>query len=305
MVNASGRRGRFIAVANMKGGVGKTTTVVSLAETFASLDPSCRVLIVDLDPQASASICVAGDELLAQMIEAGRTLDAHLALRVIERQRSDLLRKIRTNLSNATLAGDPVYLSLLASGAHLRILEREIIFSLTKRRLSMDDIHERLTNIFSEDFEPLREHYDLVIFDCPPGISPVTEIAIASADLRIIPTIPDRISGYGLSTFCDVILGDASRESRLLPRVLLTRVQKTLVQHKMTMADLEQAAAGPDARFVLFDTQVPMSAQLATGLVTETVPTMNAKYGAQINTILAELAAEIRSLLWPVSTLTR
>lgn len=294
------RRGKFIAVANMKGGVGKTTTVVSLAETFASLDPSCNVLIVDLDPQASASICVAGDDLLAQMIETGRTLDAHLALRIIEKQKSDLSRKIRTNLSNATLAGDPVYLSLLASGAHLRILEREIIYKLTKRRLSMDDIDLRLAEIFQEDFEPLRERYDVVIFDCPPGISPITEVALASADLQIVPTIPDRISGYGLATFCDVILRGMARQTRFLPYVLLTRVQKTLVQHKMTISDLEKAAAVPDPFFALFDTHVPMSAQLATGLVVETVPTMNAKYGAQINMILADLAAEIRSLLWPV-----
>ena len=60
--------GKLIAVANMKGGVGKTTTVVSSAEALGADDPSASVLVVDLDPQASASVCLAGNDLLAEMI---------------------------------------------------------------------------------------------------------------------------------------------------------------------------------------------------------------------------------------------
>ena len=287
----------MIAVANMKGGVGKTTTVVSLAETFASLDPKCRVLVVDLDPQASASICIAGDELLAEMIEKGRTIDAHLSLRLISKQPSDLRRKIRTNLSNATLAGEPVYVALLPSGLYLRLLERELIYTLTKRRLSMEEINERLAAMFETDVEPLRDEYDFIIFDCPPGISPITEVALAAADLQIVPTIPDKISGYGLQSFCDSIAGAEATRAKRLPRVLLTRVQSTLVQHKQTIAEITAAAARPDAYFDLMATRIPMSAKLASGLVNPTVPTLHAKYGADINLLLAELAAEVKGIL--------
>jgi cellulose biosynthesis protein BcsQ len=68
------RAGKFIAVANMKGGVGKTTVVVSLAEALAADDLDTSILVVDLDPQASASVCIAGDELLSDLINEDKTL---------------------------------------------------------------------------------------------------------------------------------------------------------------------------------------------------------------------------------------
>jgi chromosome partitioning protein len=192
--------GKLIAVANMKGGVGKTTTVVSLAEALAEDNPKASILVVDLDPQASASVCLAGEYLLAEMITKGRTLDAFLELRLIARASAKLAPRIREAVSRTTHRNNPLRISFLPCGPHLRLVEREIIYSLTKK-YSMKAIEGQTWKLFVQEFLPLNILYDYVIFDCPPGISPLTEAAIRASDLVIVPTIPDFISVFGRMLF--------------------------------------------------------------------------------------------------------
>jgi chromosome partitioning protein len=130
--------GKLIAVANMKGGVGKTTTVVSLAEALAADNPSASILVVDLDPQASASVCLAGDDLLSEMITKNRTLEDFLELRLLARvpaRDAPLAPKIREAVSRTTHRGNPLKISLLPCGPDLRVVERESFIVLPKRNM--------------------------------------------------------------------------------------------------------------------------------------------------------------------------
>lgn len=294
--------GKLIAVANMKGGVGKTTTVVMLAEAFAA--DGARVLVVDLDPQASVSVCLAGDQLLAEMISRGRTLEAYLALKLITRHRPDLSTRIQSGVSLTIHKNAPLSLSLLPSGPHLRLVEREILYELTERKFSMHAIEDKLWNVFQDDFAPLAKSYDYVFFDCAPGISPMTEVAVRASDLVLVTSIPDFLSTYGLNAFVETMWRRSSRQTsqippRSAPHVLVTRFQAQVRQHQQTLARLQAEADSGDAGFRLLETRIPQAAALADALVPSigAPPTFSAKYGAHVSSVLIPLVAEVKEIL--------
>ncbi|MFE1603038.1 ParA family protein [Methylobacterium sp. ID0610] len=295
--------GKLVAVANMKGGVGKTTTVVMLADALAA--SGARVLVVDLDPQASASICFAGDDILAGLIRSGRTLDHYLGLRIVDRDKAALPAFVRDAISTTTHLGEPLAVSLLPSGPDLRIVEREIIYALTTRQLSMHAIESHLWTLFHEDFLPLREHYDYVLFDCAPGISPMTEVAIRACDLVVVACIPDFLSTYGLKGFYRMIWGtpggtDSMLRPRRLPHVLITRLQQSVKQHQTTLQTLTQGAAAANPVFRLFATRVPQSATLANALTRQHTTYRNKyrdSYHDLIGGTIVPLMAELKEVL--------
>ncbi|GJE26747.1 ParA family protein [Methylobacterium organophilum] len=294
--------GKLIAVANMKGGVGKTTTVVMLAEALAA--DGARVLVADFDPQASVSVCLAGDRLLADMIGKGRTLEAYLALKLIARHKPDLRARVQPGVSLTMHRNAPLTLSLLPSGPHLRMIEREIVYELTAQKYSMHEIESRLWKIFHDDFVPLTQDYDYVFFDCAPGISPMTEVAVRAADLVLVTSIPDFLSTYGLNAFVETVWRRSSREaSQIAPRgrphVLVTRYQAHVRQHQQTLARLEAEAAAPDAGFRLLSTRIPQAAALADALLPseDAPPTFSGKYGAYVSTVLVPLVEEVKGIL--------
>ena len=159
-----GRGGKFIAVANMKGGVGKTTTVVSLAEALAAEDASKKVLVVDLDPQASASVAIAGDAKLAGLVNSNRSIESFLDDRLIKDQKIPLTPLICQSQSDVTHAGEQLDVSLLPCGPHLRIVEREIIYRLSERHYSMNAIDVKIMDVFQREILDLKKEYDYIIW---------------------------------------------------------------------------------------------------------------------------------------------
>lgn len=290
--------GKLISVANMKGGVGKTTTVVSLAEALSADDPDASILVVDLDPQASASVSLAGDNLLAKMIMDGRTVEAFLEDRLINKDGTCLTPKVHPTVSQTTHCGTQLDISFLPCGPDLRMIERQIIYELSEKSLSMKAIEGQIWKLFTQEFLPLANKYDYIIFDCPPGISPISEAAIRESNLVIVPTIADFLSVYGLKAFLKILWKEPKTglPRPRLPHVLITRWQANIRQFREVLEQLEDASGLADAEIGLFKTKLQQSAELARALKPEGTPTFRQKYGS-VTTTLDELVTEVKGML--------
>lgn len=157
---------RIVAVANQKGGVGKTTTAVNLAASLAAAEKS--VLLIDLDPQANAS---SGLGLGSQPMESS----VYMALTAQE----DLRQLIRST--------ELPTLSIVPAGADLYGLEVELA--------SAPDRLNRLSNAL----KALTGDWDVVLVDCPPSLGMLTLNALTAADSVLIPMQCEYYALEGLS----------------------------------------------------------------------------------------------------------
>jgi chromosome partitioning protein len=150
--------GRIVAVANQKGGVGKTTTAINLAASLATADR--RILLVDLDPQGNLT---SGVGLKGQASPAGTIYDALTKSADLPDPRPFI---ISTNVDS---------LKLIPADRNLTGAEIELV-SFTGRE-------ERLRALI----EPLRSEFDYIFIDCPPSLGLLTLNALVAADAVLIP----------------------------------------------------------------------------------------------------------------------
>ena len=163
---------RIIAVANQKGGVGKTTTCVNLASALA--DMKYRTLLVDLDPQGNASV--------------GCGIDS----RSLEISALDVLQE-ECEIPEAMITVEELGLDVLPSNSDLTAAEVSL--------LQIDEREYRLKN----ELEKIAQQYAWIIIDCPPSLNMLTLNALTAANSVLIPIQCEYYALEGLASLIETV----------------------------------------------------------------------------------------------------
>ncbi|HWB46361.1 MAG TPA: ParA family protein [Hyphomicrobiaceae bacterium] len=177
-----------IAVMNTKGGVGKSTLVLALAETLSAKFKK-NVLIIDSDAQASVSAMLLTAANLHRLQSDGLTIVDLLVASVLNNQTVEWPRFVVGGVSDVDEARS-VY--LIPSDMQLTLFEREV---------SKESLHARLRTSIGGLLTHVRGVFDIILVDCPPGLSVLTESWLREADFHLSPTKPDYVSTCGLEVF--------------------------------------------------------------------------------------------------------
>ncbi len=275
---------RTVSVVNMKGGVGKSTTVASLAEAL-SID-GLRVLVVDLDPQSNVSMMLAGQDRWIELRKNGQTIDEYFNQFVYGGEPRFFHEFIARRVSD--IAGDPP-LDLLISTPEFRYIERHALEKWVAQGFDIRQLNSRFSRLTNSAIENVSDSYDVVLFDCPPGISMFAEAAIELSEFIVIPTIPDYVSRLGIFAFRKRALR-AMEQRRFTDERIWTLITK-FEQHNT----LHHSEAGMlKEQFHVFDTRIPQAEQIARAAEwSDRKRTFEQKYGAAAQ-VIRQFAAEFR-----------
>lgn len=206
--------GIILAVANRKGGVGKSTITTMLAHGFAATGEQ-RVLVVDLDTQCNSSMILVGGEKWDAARRAGKTIADYFDARYDRRtMRPDSFILHDVGDIEAPLGR----LSLLCGSLDLEDVENELLLNRARAGDPFDTARQGVVSRLSTMLNDFGTAFDVVIFDCPPGLSFATAAALRLAHKVIVPFRPDFVSSYAVDKIATLIEQKRLREVLDIPK---------------------------------------------------------------------------------------
>jgi chromosome partitioning protein len=230
---------RAISVINYKGGVGKTTLTANLGAELAYRGK--KVLLIDLDPQASLTFSFVTPETWSQKLSDTRTIK--------QWYESYEIRSSPIKLSSLIMAPSRVRASLGESGgalhlipSHLGLINVDLDLaaelggtSLRQSKLKYLRVHRRLASGLSE---PAFNQYDIALIDCPPNFNIVTKTAIVASDSILIPAKADYLSTLGIDYLrrsLDQLISDYNEYAKLDTGSLVKEIHPDILGVVFTM----------------------------------------------------------------------
>jgi len=303
-----GMSATIAAVANLKGGVGKSTTTVMLADSL-SYFYGLNILVIDLDAQANSSQMLLTEQGVHAASEQGKGAH-HLLSQFLEGQKAHAAPFIMPNavsleeLRAAEMKSERLgWISALPAHPQLRMDELSLEEEWYSRTGTPTTLSEALARHFENGFADLLPLYDVILLDCPPHLSPLSRAGLALADVFVLPTLADSVSSWGTKQFLQWVTQNVHADLTDRSFSVITRFKNTSYARKMR-DELEKITL----KDVWFGPTIPESVDVLRAMdrpAYDSYDTFRGKYGkmkGDLRRLSDEFVEFLKARRWEIRT---